>query len=252
MDLIMASLWGALFFRVRTERYALLEATSIEALGNEWNAVPTHEALTLYDRVLCRDEQRGVSLSRLLAQLEDRVLGAADEPAYVEATLREALASGRLCMRRSTHKHQGPPPKQLDPVVLADPEPTEELTFITFDLFDQTGARLEGMPYELEIDGEVVDAGSLALGHVHRDELEPGTQGTLRLPELAPVADQTLVITFIDEQGQPMKGESYELLLADGTRKTGALDDAGRAELSQLPKGKALLSFPKLEQSTGS
>jgi outer membrane protein OmpA-like peptidoglycan-associated protein len=242
---------AALVFTLGGERFLLADAFEQHLLGPEWKRVEVERALEVFDALLRNRSDVGPALGRVLTDAEDRVVGSSPadgDPRALRARLERELghALGRIVLlERDPPALTGPAPRDLDPVVLVEPQQQEELTAITFDLFDQTGARLAGMPFELEVDGELVDRGTVALGHVHREDIDPGAQGTLRLPEVELVAEQTLVITLTDASGKALGGKTFELVLADGATKSGTLDDGGKTELSDLAAGKALLTFSK-------
>jgi hypothetical protein len=69
-----------------------------------------------------------------------------------------------------------------------------------------------------------------------------------RKPE-APVASRRtwIGIELQDEQGRPCAGEPWRILLADGSERSGWLDDAGRATVHGIEPGTCQVSFPGLD-----
>jgi len=56
-------------------------------------------------------------------------------------------------------------------------------------------------------------------------------------------------IALIGEDGQPVPGEEFVILLPDGRRETGKLDGQGLARFSELPNpGTCKVSFPQLDR----
>lgn len=53
---------------------------------------------------------------------------------------------------------------------------------------------------------------------------------------LAP-AKEWVKIALVDEEGQPMAGESYRIVLPDGSERTGELDAAGEACIDDIDAG---------------
>jgi hypothetical protein len=67
--------------------------------------------------------------------------------------------------------------------------------------------------------------------------------------QLAQANQPTAVIEIelVDAAGQPVPGEAWELLLPDGSTRSGVLDDHGRALVTSLPEGKCEVMFPGLD-----
>jgi type VI secretion system secreted protein VgrG len=55
-------------------------------------------------------------------------------------------------------------------------------------------------------------------------------------------------LSMLDEEDNPVAGESYEVVEADGTTHTGTLDEKGKARVSLLKPGSCKVSFPRLDQ----
>ena len=55
-------------------------------------------------------------------------------------------------------------------------------------------------------------------------------------------------IELIGEDDEPVPKEKYAIELPDGTKKTGALDDKGKARVEQLDQGSCRISFPDIDQ----
>jgi hypothetical protein len=51
-------------------------------------------------------------------------------------------------------------------------------------------------------------------------------------------------IQFVDDAGEPMANETYEVILADGSTRTGTLDANGVGKLSGIIAGGCAVSFP--------
>ncbi len=243
-------MWGTFAFTLEGARFLLADAFEGDALGAEWSRMEPGAALAVFDALIRRSSDADGVLARILSEVDGRPTDDATTAVGARARRERVMRElgdpvGRIALfERQPPSLSGPAPRDLEPVVLAEPEPEQdEATFITFELFDQTGERLQGLPFELEIDGDVVQTGTLQLGHVHREDSDPGASGTLRLPEEESVTDQSLTIRLTGTDGKPVAAAAFELVLADGTRRTGTLDDAGSTTLSQLAAGKALLSF---------
>jgi hypothetical protein len=147
------------------------------------------------------------------------------------------------------------PAEQVWQELAPAPEPVAELDYIAFDLMDQDGVAISGLPYTLQLPGEAPapqGRPSLALprvaaGHVYRGGLQPG-DARFALAPLA-VERTTLVIQLSTEDGAGVPDQAFEVLFADGSRTRGALDGSGHAELPNVPAGDALVRFPNLSAS---
>jgi len=52
---------------------------------------------------------------------------------------------------------------------------------------------------------------------------------------------------LLNEIGEPIANEAYELTLPDGTLLTGLLDENGFVHVANVPRGNCSIKFPKLE-----
>ncbi|MBF7694294.1 DUF2345 domain-containing protein, partial [Acinetobacter sp. FNA3] len=52
-----------------------------------------------------------------------------------------------------------------------------------------------------------------------------------------------LVLEHLHSDGKPVQGASFDVLFADGTRRTGKLDKSGKAVLKAVPQGKAVVQY---------
>jgi hypothetical protein len=48
-------------------------------------------------------------------------------------------------------------------------------------------------------------------------------------------------------EGKPIPGEKWELLLPDGSRRSGQLDQDGSATITDVPESGCQVSFPRLD-----
>ncbi len=55
-------------------------------------------------------------------------------------------------------------------------------------------------------------------------------------------------IRLVDDQGEPMADEKYELTLPDGTKKSGSLDGNGKARIDGVIPGSCQVRFPEMQQ----
>ena len=56
-----------------------------------------------------------------------------------------------------------------------------------------------------------------------------------------------VAIRLVDQDGQPIAGEAYKLVLPDGTVDEGCLDETGEAFVNGIDPGECQISFPKLD-----
>jgi len=57
-----------------------------------------------------------------------------------------------------------------------------------------------------------------------------------------------IAIVMMDEAGQPVAGQAYDLELPDGTHQTGCLDEKGQARIEGIDPGACQITFPDLDQ----
>jgi hypothetical protein len=61
------------------------------------------------------------------------------------------------------------------------------------------------------------------------------------------VAKSRITIQLVGEDGCPLRGECYRLILPDHSVREGTLDSAGTATLSDIPSGVCKVMFPNLD-----
>ncbi|NEZ62067.1 hypothetical protein D0962_04640 [Leptolyngbyaceae cyanobacterium CCMR0082] len=76
---------------------------------------------------------------------------------------------------------------------------------------------------------------------------QPAERPSDRPPIEPPEPNARISITLVDDAGQPLADETYELTSPDGTVQTGQLSPQGEATLEQLSIGTYGLSFPNLD-----
>jgi hypothetical protein len=57
-----------------------------------------------------------------------------------------------------------------------------------------------------------------------------------------------VAIRLVDDEGNPIAGQQYRLLLPDGSPKEGKLDDSGEVWVENIDAGKCEVSFSQLEK----
>jgi hypothetical protein len=74
-------------------------------------------------------------------------------------------------------------------------------------------------------------------------------------PENAPVVvspgkTSWVEIALVDEQGNPVAGEQYQIVVPDGSAVEGPLDAKGLARVEGIDPGNCKITFPNLDKST--
>lgn len=54
-------------------------------------------------------------------------------------------------------------------------------------------------------------------------------------------------ITLVDDAGEPVPGEDFQVVLPDGRAMKGSLDSQGRVRIEGVPAGTCQVSFPSLD-----
>ena len=55
-------------------------------------------------------------------------------------------------------------------------------------------------------------------------------------------------IELVDEKNQPVSGETYRIVLTDGTVAEGTLNSQGKARYDGIPPGSCRVTFPNLDK----
>ena len=72
-----------------------------------------------------------------------------------------------------------------------------------------------------------------------------GSKTNYVLPHLplTEIKKDDLVLEYLHSDGSPVKGAEFEVLLSDGSRKKGKLDDKGKAVVKGVPAGRAKIQY---------
>jgi hypothetical protein len=95
-----------------------------------------------------------------------------------------------------------------------------------------------------------------------RPAVQAGVAGRVIAPEVgeegepvAPVAVEQrtawIAVELVDEEGNPVAGETYQLQLPDGSMRVGQLDANGQARVEGIEPGMCRVSFPHLRTQGG-
>ena len=104
-------------------------------------------------------------------------------------------------------------------------------------------------------DADDADPGKVAKAKAEQIKAQKGKYGQTKVkpfkPPDEPEEDEEtswIEIELIDEDGQPVAGESYEIELPDGSVASGTLDGKGGARVEGFRPGACKVSFPKLDK----
>ena len=72
-----------------------------------------------------------------------------------------------------------------------------------------------------------------------------GSKTNYVLPHLplTEIKKDDLVLEYLHSDGSPIKGADFEVLLSDGSRRKGKLDDKGKAVVKAVPAGRAKIQY---------
>jgi uncharacterized Zn-binding protein involved in type VI secretion len=74
-------------------------------------------------------------------------------------------------------------------------------------------------------------------------------QGTTAVV-VSPNKTSWVEIELVDDQGQPVAGETYQVRLSDGSLFTGTLDGSGQARIEGIDPGTCQITFPNLDANS--
>ena len=115
-------------------------------------------------------------------------------------------------------------------------------TWLEIALTDDNGRPLPGEKFTLDLpDGSQLEGYLDGQGRARIENLDPG-DATLAFTDEAP-RHGTLTVQLADEDGNPIGGEKYRVILPGGREINGLLDDAGQAELKNVDAAEAQVTF---------
>ncbi|MFG6102187.1 DNA circularization N-terminal domain-containing protein [Leptothoe sp. EHU-05/26/07-4] len=98
------------------------------------------------------------------------------------------------------------------------------------------------------VGADVLLAAGVSMEDLTAAGVDPEQLKALTQPgDLPPVETAQIVLLLVDEAGNAIANTAYELLLPDGTRQSGQLDDQGRAQIEARLTETYRLSFPELD-----
>jgi type VI secretion system secreted protein VgrG len=89
------------------------------------------------------------------------------------------------------------------------------------------------------------DPGKEEKAEFKAQEKKPPTFKPVKMVEVVP---SWIEIEMVDEQGQPVPGVRYRVVVPDGSAAEGTLDAKGFARVEGFEKGDCKISFPDLDQ----
>jgi DNA circularisation protein N-terminus len=133
----------------------------------------------------------------------------------------------------------------------------ETLPQITLQLVDEAGIALALEDYRLTLPNSTPREGKLDAQGQLQVEIAAGASFTLEFPNLdgqdwaqvdEPVAQNDQIsFVLVDESGAPLAAQAYLITLADGSIRSGQLDQQGQAKLEGISAGLCEVSFPDLD-----
>lgn len=105
-------------------------------------------------------------------------------------------------------------------------------------------------------DADLADPGKMAEIKAEQTEKQTGKYGSTPVkPFKSPTEEEAeekelswIEIELIDEEGEPVPGEKYKIILSDDTVIEGTLDGEGFARHDGIPKGNCKVTFPELDK----
>jgi hypothetical protein len=106
------------------------------------------------------------------------------------------------------------------------------------------------------MEADEADPGKMAEVKAEQVQLEKGKYGAAKIVPFKPEESEGeegertwIEIELVDEEGNPIPGERYEVTLPDGKRVArGTLDQNGYARIEGLDPGECKITFPTLDK----
>lgn len=104
-------------------------------------------------------------------------------------------------------------------------------------------------------DADSADPGEVAEIKAEQQEKKAGKYGSTPVSPYKPPTEEEaeqktgwIEIEMVDEDGQPVTGERYEITLPDGRVAKGTTDKNGLVRLNAIDTGTCQVTFPNLDQ----
>lgn len=112
---------------------------------------------------------------------------------------------------------------------------------------------------EAVIAADEADPGKIAEAKAEQVQKKKGKYGSTAMPAHKAPKDQSeeekeektdwVEIELLDEEGNGVSGEKYEIELPDGSLAKGTLDGSGFARVDGVKPGECKVTFPELDES---
>jgi type VI secretion system secreted protein VgrG len=114
------------------------------------------------------------------------------------------------------------------------------------------GSAVAPSPPEAAFEADKADPGEAAEAKAAERETEAGKYGAVSTTPFKPSEDEEkswIEIELVDEEGNPVPGERYEVTLPDGEQvASGTLDQNGFAHIGGIDPGECQITFPNLDK----
>lgn len=163
----------------------------------------------------------------------------------------ERSTSGLVMFRRVTPRVAGELELRSLPAPPPAPAPRDDkANWIEFELLDDDGDPVRGLPFAVTQGESTLRAGTLnRFGNVFLDRIDPGsyTFAITAEPEPEPLEPSDwIALELLSEGGRPLAGERFRLVDSAGGVHEGQADAFGRAVIYDVAPGDCQLSLPGL------
>ncbi|MGB2806549.1 MAG: hypothetical protein WBC22_02325 [Sedimentisphaerales bacterium] len=107
-------------------------------------------------------------------------------------------------------------------------------------------------------DADIADPGKMAEIKAEQAETKSGKYGSEKVKPFKPPTEEEkeekkeelswIEIELVDEEGEPVPGEKYKVIMSDKTVAEGTLDEKGFARIDGIPKGDCKVIFPNIDK----
>lgn len=99
-------------------------------------------------------------------------------------------------------------------------------------------------------DADSADPGEVAESRAEQQQTQTGKYGATPTEPHHPDENKTswIEIEMLDEEDNPVPGETYQITLPDGSVAQGTLDENGFARIDGFDPGQCQITFPELDQ----